>query len=58
MMINTIANHLRQQNNEPLTLGMLKAELAEFTKIKKPTRLHKTHIEGLKRLIEIKEKQN
>ena len=37
MKINIIANHLRSQNNEPLTVEMLEAELKETVSLRPKT---------------------
>lgn len=61
MKLNIIANHLRTQQGEPLTVEMLEAELAEVISLRPKTTVGKMdknrHIASLKAMINHKQKQ-
>lgn len=62
MMINTIANQLRTQRGEPLTIEMLQAELDEVKELRPKTIVGKrdknNHMLSLEAAIRYKQKNN
>jgi hypothetical protein len=57
MLINTIANHLRQSKGDNLTIEQLRAELRECESVKRKTTQMKLHIATLRSYINAKAKQ-